>query len=296
MLVDRLRPDQLILHGSAARGEMTERSDLDFLSIRAGHPEPSRNPTQHRWYCAETGDVVDVLLVSREQLENNRLAGGTVYAAALTEGRTVFASPGIKPVALHPEAPEAESMAHRKNVRTTLFAPDNATYDLKLAGAFLRSADVAAEEAPEAGCRNLQESAERSLKALVIARGRPVEHTHNLRDLWDRAEAVLGERISAEAGGNLLDLLTLYAGRYSHAPAMHHDPAELYGRARTVVGDLHDYAARRVPPLAAAAEERLVKDPRQATDRLQADDEAAPAAGAQPRGPKSSCGRVGGDS
>ena len=254
MLVDRLRPDQLILHGSAARGEMTERSDLDFLSIRAGYPEPSRDPTQHRWRCAETGDVVDVLLVSREQLENNRLAGGTVYAAALTEGRTVFASPGIKPVALHPEALEAESMAHRKNVRTTLFAPDNAAYDLKLAGAFLRSADVAAEEAPEAGCRNLQESAERSLKALVIACGRPVEHTHNLRDLWDRAEAVLGERISAEAGGNLLDLLTLYAGRYSYAPAMHHDSAELYGRARTVVGDLHDYAARRVPPLAAAAE------------------------------------------
>lgn len=52
MLVDRLRPDQLdqlILHGSAARGEMTECSDLDFLSIRAGYPEPDRDPTQHRW-------------------------------------------------------------------------------------------------------------------------------------------------------------------------------------------------------------------------------------------------------
>ena len=160
MLVGRLRPDQLILHGSAARGEMTEHSDLDFLSVRTGYPEPNRAPTQHRWHCAETGDVVDVLLVSREQLEKNRLAGGTVHAAALTEGRTVFASPGVEPVT-HP-------------VRTTLFAPDNAGYHLKLAGAFLRSADVAAEGAPEAGCRNLQESAERSLKALVIASGRPV--------------------------------------------------------------------------------------------------------------------------
>ena len=75
MLVDRLRPDQLILHGSAARGEMTERGDLDFLSVRAGYPEPNRDPTQHRWRCAETGDVVDVLLVSRELLEKNRLAG-----------------------------------------------------------------------------------------------------------------------------------------------------------------------------------------------------------------------------
>ena len=260
MLVDRLRPDQLILHGSAARGEMTEHSDLDFLSVRAGYPAPNRDPTQRRWPCAETGDVVDVLLVSREQLEENRLAGGTVYAAALTEGRTVFVSPDIEPVALHPEAREVGSMAGRKNVRTTLFSPDNAAYDLKLARAFLRSADVAAEEAPEAGCRNLQESAERSLKALVIACGRPVEHTHNLRDLWDRAEAVLGERISADADGNLLELLTLYAGRYSYAPGIHHDPAELYDRARTVGGDLHDYAARRVPALAAAVEERLANE------------------------------------
>ena len=257
MLVDRLRPDQLILHGSAARGEMTERSDLDFLSVRAGYPEPNRDPTQRRWHYAETGDVVDVLLVSREQLEKNRLAGGTVYAAALTEGRTVFVSPGVEPVALHPEAREAESLVRRGNVKTTLFSPDNAAYHLKLAGAFLRSADVAAEEAPEAGCRNLQESAERSLKVLIIACGRPVEHTHNLRDLWDQAEAILDEHISAQADGNLLEVLTLYAGQYSYAPAMHHDPAQLYDEARIVVGDLHDYATRRVPLLAAAAEERL---------------------------------------
>ena len=93
-------------------------------------------------------------------------------------------------------------------------------YHLKLAGAFLRSAGVAAEGAPEAGCRNLQESAERSLKALVIASGRPVAHTRNLRD-----------------------------------------QAELYDQARTVVGDLHDYAARRVPLLAAAVERRLAQEP-----------------------------------
>ena len=142
-----------------------------------------------------------------------------------------------------------------------MFAPDNAGYHLKLAGAFLRSADVAAEGAPEAGCRNLQESAERSLKALVIASGRPVAHTRNLRDLRDQAEALLGERIPAEADGNLLDLLTLYAGRYSYAPGTHHDPAELYDQARTVVGDLHDYAARRVPLLAAAVERRLAQEP-----------------------------------
>ena len=107
----------------------------------------------------------------------------------------------------------------------------------------------------------MQESAERSLKALVIASGRPVAHTRNLRDLRDQAEALLGERIPAEADGNLLELLTLYAGRYSYAPGTHHDPAELHDRARTVVGDLHDYAARRVPLLAAAVERRLAQEP-----------------------------------
>ena len=33
MVVERLRPDQIILFGSAARGEMTPASDLDLLVI-----------------------------------------------------------------------------------------------------------------------------------------------------------------------------------------------------------------------------------------------------------------------
>ena len=45
MVVDRLRPDQIILFGSAARGEMTPASDLDRLVITGddGRTDPDEH-------------------------------------------------------------------------------------------------------------------------------------------------------------------------------------------------------------------------------------------------------------
>ena len=104
LVVERLQPDQLILHGSAARGELTEWSDIDFIAVRADAiprgeaPNRRRDTELHRWTCEGTDDVVHVLVADRERIESKRRMNGTVYAAALLEGRTVFVKQGVEPV------------------------------------------------------------------------------------------------------------------------------------------------------------------------------------------------------
>jgi uncharacterized protein len=82
---------RLILFGSAARGEMNERSDLDFLVI-----EPEVQDWAHesvRLGRALRGMVVpaDIVVVSEESVREWRNVYGTVINAALDEGRELAA-------------------------------------------------------------------------------------------------------------------------------------------------------------------------------------------------------------
>ena len=62
-VVERLRPDQIVLFGSAVRGAMSAHSDLDLLVIREPPPGSPR-AGHHHWSCPATGDDVDVVLWS----------------------------------------------------------------------------------------------------------------------------------------------------------------------------------------------------------------------------------------
>ena len=67
-VAERYGPDQIILFGSAARGEMTESSDIDLLVINDhGHREAMRRERMRL-----NGDRIDVVQMSREDLERER--------------------------------------------------------------------------------------------------------------------------------------------------------------------------------------------------------------------------------
>ena len=251
LVVARLDPDQLILHGSAARGEMAEHSDLDFLAVCAEAPGPRSAYDHHHWNCEATGDVVDVLVASREKVESSRWIGGTVYAAALFEGRTVFSRPGVERVRTHSEFRENGT----RMVKKTRFSPEKASEYVADARKRWRGAEALSTDAPELACELLQASAERSLKALVIARGLHVEHTHDLADLWAQAEAA-GERISASRDENQLRDITKYAGPWSYDRPRYENPDESFRGFRLVARDLLEYAERRVPVLQGETERR----------------------------------------
>ena len=247
LIVGRLHPDQLILYGSAARGHLTPASDLDFLAV-GGLPNGVLSPlAHHHWECEATGDTIDVLFMTRDELESRRWCGGSVHAAALVEGRTVFVRPGVVPVRTGVAGCSAESTM----VKKTLFSPEKASEFIAAARVRFNTAERVRSESPAWACEVLQASMERSLKGLIIAHGAHVEHTHNLRDLWDQAEA-LGERIYAGRDDKVLQDMTNYSGGWSYEVPLHEDPEDSCSRFFPLVRDVLDYAERRVPIVQAA--------------------------------------------
>lgn len=243
-VVDRVRPEQLILHGSAARGLFTENSDIDFLAVRSSESGVERFPDDHYWWrCPATGDEVDVLLATRERLEARRWTAGTVHSAVLSNGLTVFSRPGSVPVATGAQIFSAGA----NMVRTSTLDPHRATVFLEGARDRLQSAarDFSAG-APALACEMLQLSAERSLKALIIAHGSSLEHTHHLGDLWDQVES-FGERVSAARDEAVLREITLYSGDRSYDSPSAAKSAASYRSFLQTARAILDYAERRVP-------------------------------------------------
>ena len=121
--MSKLKPDQVILFGSAARNEMHAGSDLDLLVVTAPGT-PTEHPRHKKWQYGETeNDEVDVLVMARDEVERGRHSITLVQGAALDEGRTVYARPGVRPVQTGPEY----VWNGRETVKKTLFDPDEAT-------------------------------------------------------------------------------------------------------------------------------------------------------------------------
>lgn len=88
-IVEVAQPEQVILFGSAVRGEMGPHSDMDLLVVKSG---------VHRRRLAQAiylnlvgvGQAVDVIVVTPEDLERYRHAIGLIIEPALQEGRVVY--------------------------------------------------------------------------------------------------------------------------------------------------------------------------------------------------------------
>ena len=242
LIVERLAPDQIILFGSGARGEMTPSSDLDLLVIK--DEDGDRSFTRHeRWECPDAGGQVDVLVTNRATAERHRRSAVRVHGVALEEGCTVYLRDGAIPTPTGPTYTRAGDTM----VKTTKYEPEHAVELLDRAERRWRSANR--EEHPEDRCKNLHESIEYAFKAMITADGRRVEHRHELNDLWGQAEAT-GERIAATRDTGRLERLSNYAGRlrYDEMPA-DENPSQTWENNRTTGEDVLNHARRRVPQL-----------------------------------------------
>ena len=246
-VMDHVQPRQLILFGSAARGDFSERSsDFDFLVVLPPDEGQPRFPNdQHRWECPGTGDEIDVIFAVPDMLENRRWTAGTVHCSALTEGITVFAAPGAELIETARDA-GAEVM---EMVRKGRYKPEKALGFLVEARKYLNRADHSIKnEFATGACKDLQEAAERALKSLIIANGSPFAYIHDLSKLWDAAEA-LGERIEAQRDEKALRTITEYSGRLGYDSPPEHKSRAAFNDFRRAAGDIVNYAERRVRTL-----------------------------------------------
>ena len=252
LVVSKLKPDQVILFGSAARNEMHAGSDLDLLAITAPGT-PTEHPRHKRWQCGETeNDEVDVLVMPRDEVEQGRHSITLVQGAALDEGRTVYARPGVRPVRTGPEY----VWNGREMVKKTLFDPDEATRLLDRAETRWRYANED-YSGPIDSCQQLQQCMEFALKAIKIAQGERVKHKHNLNELWDDIEQ-RGEVIRAVRDRKAVDILSLYGSQLRYdAPTAETDPSITWADTKVTGEDLLNHARARVPKLIEDTRRRL---------------------------------------
>lgn len=91
-IVDIAKPEKIILFGSAAREALGFNSDLDLLVIKDGEFHRGRLTEDIYMNLFGVGEAVDVVVVSADDVERYRDADGLVIAAALREGRIVYAA------------------------------------------------------------------------------------------------------------------------------------------------------------------------------------------------------------
>ena len=250
-VVRRADPAQLVLFGSAARGEFRDDSDFDFLVVRPVGKEPGSGRKFAQWTHPGTGDEIDVIFEDPVKLSGRRRLAGTLHAAIDAEGATIHGT-GIP--TLRDEGREVSEMAGRGWYRL-----DKAADMTNRAITRLENADQAVRPARgdwQTGCRNLQECAEKALKAVIIANGRPFAYTHDIAELRAAAEA-LGERIPGTGDEALLAEISAYGkgGGYD-ADQGADDPEALFRKFRPTAAAMLEYARDRVPTLLAEHESR----------------------------------------
>jgi predicted nucleotidyltransferase len=91
-IVKVAQPEQIILFGSAARGEMGPNSDVDLLVVKSGHFDRGRLTEQLYMHMEGADEAVDIVIATPEELRDYGESPWLVLAPALKEGRVVYAA------------------------------------------------------------------------------------------------------------------------------------------------------------------------------------------------------------
>ena len=241
LIIEKVNPDQIILFGSAARGEMGAESDIDLLAIKEDTRKEGGTRQKH-WECEETGDTVDVVIMERETAQRYRHSAYYVQGIALEEGRTVYARNGTQALRTGP----TYQWNGTAMVKSTKFEPEHSDRLVEKARAEWETANERRHPADK--CEFLQRTLEYALKALITAKGQRVNHTHDLNDLWHQAEKK-SDPIAATRNSAELEKLTGYAGAWRYATPQDQDPDQTWARNRSTGEDVLNDALIRVPKL-----------------------------------------------
>ena len=89
-IVDEVHPIQVVLFGSAARGDFGPDSDLDLLVVMPDHAD--RLETAYRLHrrLRKLGCAKDIVVALESEVESLRDNPSMIIHTALTEGREVY--------------------------------------------------------------------------------------------------------------------------------------------------------------------------------------------------------------
>lgn len=91
-LVDRYRPERIVLFGSQARGTADRRSDIDLLVIGPVKKDRFKTMVEMSRALAGIDYAFDIMLLTRREYERDKEIPGTVARYASKEGRVLYDS------------------------------------------------------------------------------------------------------------------------------------------------------------------------------------------------------------
>ena len=186
-IVEIADPDQIVLFGSAARGQVRPNSDLDLLVIKSG--KYKRGDLTGKIYINMHGfgHPVDIIVATPDEIARYRDSYCLVYYPAVREGRVVYKKEKEASASDGTNAPRVAE--EEPPTREQRFSPDDPRAWLRYARSDLA---LARAEAPEIYlehlCFHAQQAVEKALKAVLIMRGVRFPYTHDIADLATNLE------------------------------------------------------------------------------------------------------------
>jgi predicted nucleotidyltransferase len=89
-IIEKYNPAQIILFGSAARGEYDKVNDLDFLIIKEDVPAYGLERMRELEEIVERNIAADLLVYRPDELEDRVRLGDPFVKAVLREGRILY--------------------------------------------------------------------------------------------------------------------------------------------------------------------------------------------------------------
>jgi uncharacterized protein len=89
-IIDKYRPEKIILFGGAARGEFGPDSDADFLIIKKDTPLYGADRIRELSSMIDRDIPVDLLVYRPEEVEQRLKIGDPFLKAILNEGKVLY--------------------------------------------------------------------------------------------------------------------------------------------------------------------------------------------------------------
>ena len=92
-IVERFRPDQVVLFGSYARGEAGPDSDVDLLVVMPVSGSKREKSIEIALALHDIRVPKDIIVVTPDTVERQRDVVGTIVHPAIKEGKVLYAKP-----------------------------------------------------------------------------------------------------------------------------------------------------------------------------------------------------------
>jgi len=89
-IIEKYKPDRIILFGSAARGELEPDSDADFLIIKKETPHYGADRIRQLSQLIDRNIPVDLLIYRPEELEQRLQMGDPFLKTIIKEGKILY--------------------------------------------------------------------------------------------------------------------------------------------------------------------------------------------------------------